>query len=136
MKITQIPFVKHVGIKKSNDNTLKLENKSTIKNHLGTIHAGAIFTLAETQSGLHLQQLFPEFEDKVIPLLRESSIKYKRPIKGNIYATASINIEDQVKFESTFLKKGRGSITISVILQDEEKTTCAVAKFNWFIQEI
>jgi hypothetical protein len=43
------------------------------------LHAGAQFTLAETQSGLYLQTLFPELESQVIAILRESKMRYKKP---------------------------------------------------------
>ena len=61
MKVTDIVFVKLVGIEQESDE-LSLEFKEDVQNHLNTIHASAQFTLAETQSGLHLQKLFPELE--------------------------------------------------------------------------
>ena len=67
IKATDIPFVNHIGIKDEN-NELSLEFKENVLNHIKTIHASAQFTLAETQSGLHLQKLFPELEGKVIPV--------------------------------------------------------------------
>ncbi len=75
MKATDIPFVKHIGIEKQN-NELSLAFKNDVLNHIKTIHASAQFTLAETQSGLHLQSIFPELKGKVIPVLRDAQIKY------------------------------------------------------------
>ena len=74
MQVTGIPFVKLVGIKDKNS-TLFLDFKDDIKNHIETIHASAQFTLAETQSGLHLQKLFPELEGKAIPILRDAQFR-------------------------------------------------------------
>jgi acyl-coenzyme A thioesterase PaaI-like protein len=48
MKTTDIAFVKLTGIKQEEDN-LSLEFNDNIQNHINTIHAGAQFTLAETQ---------------------------------------------------------------------------------------
>jgi acyl-coenzyme A thioesterase PaaI-like protein len=80
MKTTDIAFVKLTGIKQEEDN-LSLEFNDNIQNHINTIHAGAQFTLAETQSGLYLQKLFPELNGKVMPILRDSEIKYKNPLR-------------------------------------------------------
>jgi hypothetical protein len=78
MKITEIPFVSHIGIVPKDADVLMLPNYAYTQNHLQTIHAGAQYTLAETQSGYFLQNLFPKYRDKVIPLLRSCEIKYNR----------------------------------------------------------
>ncbi len=107
MKATDIPFVKHIGIEEEN-NGLSLNFKNDVMNHIKTIHASAQFTLAETQSGIHLQSLFPELEGKVIPVLRDAQIKYKKPAQEKIIAYASTDEEAVEKFKSQFEKKGRG----------------------------
>jgi len=78
MNITQIPLVKHLGIEQE-QNTLRLKATKSVQNHIETIHAAAQFTLAETQSGVLLQQSFPQFEERVVPLLRYANVKYKHP---------------------------------------------------------
>ena len=49
MRATDIAFVKHVGIEEDNAE-VSLECRDEVLNHLGTIHASAQFTLAETHS--------------------------------------------------------------------------------------
>lgn len=80
MRAHDIEFVKLVGIEQS-DNDVSLAFKKDVLNHIESIHASAQFTLAETQSGLFLQELFPQLVGKVVPMLRESKIKYKKPGK-------------------------------------------------------
>lgn len=53
MKLTNIPYVKLTDIQEEKEYLTLIPNNS-ISNHVGTIHAGAIFTLAETQSGHYL----------------------------------------------------------------------------------
>jgi len=113
-----------------------LEFKDDVENHIQSIHASAQFTLAETQSGLHLQKLFPELEGKVIPVLRESSIKYKKPALKKILAFASVIDENIQKFKEQFSKKGRSSIEINVEIKDIDGIITAIATFTWFIQKI
>ena len=57
MQVTEIPFVKLIGIEQEKNN-LSLRFDSKILNHIKTIHASAQFTLAETQSGLFYKNYF------------------------------------------------------------------------------
>lgn len=79
MNVTKIPFVEKVGIEKNNNNEFQLSFDDSVQNHLQIIHASAQFTLAETASGEILQTEFPDLVGKVVPLLRESQIKFKKP---------------------------------------------------------
>ena len=63
MNVTKIPFVKSLNVQESdNDKNLYLD----INNNMRNIYAGARLTLAETQSGLHLQKLFTELDGKIL----------------------------------------------------------------------
>lgn len=136
MQVTDIPFVKYIGIQSKEEGTLKLEATETVKNHIQTIHVSAQFTLAETQSGLYLQILFPEFADQVVPLLRSSTVKYKQPARKEIYAVAFVDDEIKEKFKVQFLKKGRASINIQVEVKDSDEVVTMVGEFIWFVQRV
>ena len=135
MRATDIEFVKLVGIKQS-ENSVSLAYKKDVFNHIESIHASAQFTLAETQSGLFLQELFPELVGKVIPLLRESRIKYKKPALKNIVAFASCSDENIIKFKEQFAKKGRSILSVSVDVKDSAGVLTASSEFVWFVQKI
>ena len=135
MRATDIAFVKLVGIKQS-QNSVSLEYKKDVLNHIESIHASAQFTLAETQSGLHIQELFPELVGKVIPMLRESKIKYRKPALKNIVAFASCSDESIEKFKELFTKKGRATLAVSVDVKDSEGVLSASSEFIWFVQKI
>jgi len=136
MDITQIPFVKHTGIEKDDVHTLKLEAADVLKNHLGTLHASALFTLAETQSGLSLQEHFPELEGKVAGVLRDATVKYRNPATSSIYAVANIKEEVKERFLSQYARKGRSSIVVDVVLKTYDDMVCMQGEFTWFVQKI
>ena len=136
MQVTQIPFIQHIGINKSTEYNVELENKEIVQNHIGSIHASAQFTLAETQSGLFLQNLFPELVGKVVPLLRASSVKYKHPATTMIMANASIEESVKEKFLVQFSRKGRATIIVSVEVRDVDDTLTMEGEFTWFVQKI
>jgi acyl-coenzyme A thioesterase PaaI-like protein len=135
LKATDIPFVRHIGIEEKNSE-LSLNFNENILNHIKTIHASAQFTLAETQSGIHLQSLFPELEGKVVPVLRDAQIKYKKPAQEKIIAFASADEEAIEKFKVQFDKKGRGSLQIEVVIKDINDVVTCQATFTWFVQAL
>ncbi len=124
-----IPFAKTIGIENG-----VLENVLKVQNHLGSIHAGAQFTFAEAASGHYLSSLFPDMQDKIIPLLRESTIKYKKQALTTLVSEVSVDTEDLKKFTAQFKLKGRSVIVAHVKLKDSEGNITCEGSFKWFIQ--
>lgn len=136
MDVTQIPFIKHVGIEREEEDTLKLKSVQIVKNHLGDIHAAAQYALAETQTGLQLELVFPQYVGKVLGLLRNASVKYKHPAKSSIYAVANIEEDEKNKFLQQIERKGRASIVVQVEVLDDNNMLIMIGKFHWFIQKL
>lgn len=136
MNILQIPFVEKTGIQRDSEGALALTFNDSIHNHLQTIHASAQFTLAETASGEFLQNKYPDLAGKVIPLLRESQAKFKKPATNSIAAYASVTSEASEKFNIQFQKKGRASLPVYVEIKDTEDTVTFTGTFTWFIQRV
>jgi acyl-coenzyme A thioesterase PaaI-like protein len=136
MDVTKIPFAEKVGVVRNSDGVLELPFNNSIHNHLQSIHACAQFTLAETSSGEMLQSLFPDLVDRAVPLLRDSTVKYKKQAQGTISAHPSVTNDSISKFKEQFAKKRRASISISVEVKDQEGMLTCACEFNWFIQSI
>jgi len=136
MRAVEIPFVYHVGIEEQTSDRLQLSLTKQVHNHVGTMHAAALFALAETQSGAFLQQLFPQYGvDEVMPLLRGSTVKYRSPATSTISATASVDLEAKEKFLAQFVRRGRAGIIVNVELSDSNGTVVMTGEFGWFVQE-
>jgi len=88
--ISNIPLIQHLSIQLDAAGVLRMPFDERIHNHLETAHAGAQFILAETVSGLFLQLRFPELSDKVVPVLREANIKFKKQATSDLIAYASV----------------------------------------------
>ncbi|MHC4204507.1 MAG: YiiD C-terminal domain-containing protein [Planctomycetota bacterium] len=136
MDVVEIPFVDKVGIKRNTDGELELPFNAGVHNHLETIHASAQFALAETASGEILQKSFPDLVGKVIPVLRESQIKFKKPAHKNIVAYPSVAAECLSKFEEQISQKGRALISVEVQVKDVEGLVTCTGTFKWFVQQI
>ncbi len=137
MDVTKIPFNKFIGLDKAKTDKdgLVLHVKEDLSNHLGTIHAGAQFSLAEAASGLCLMQNFPDMADSVLPLLRKSEIKFSRPAQSDIRAEANIDAEEKEKFHARFERKGRGVIRVSAEVRDTDNALTMSGTFEWYIQK-
>ena len=114
--------------------TLTLSEKN--QNHVKTIHAGALFILAESASGAYLSSLFPELKDKVIPLLRGSNIKYKKGAMGVISSHVKLKDDEKERFQKQFSKKSRATIEVKVTLKNESDEIVAEGTFNWYVQQL
>jgi len=131
-----IPFIENMGMEKKEDGYLHLPFSEKLLNHVGTIHGSALFTLAETQSGFYLGSCFPQYEGKIVPLLRGSTVKYKNPASKDVYAKAFASQESLEKFETQFLKKGRAIIKVEVELLDSDDILVMLGEFIWFVQTL
>ncbi len=135
MEVIEIPFVKYIGIEQ-NGSQLSLASSLKVENHIGTIHASAQFALAETQSGLFLEENFTDIEGEVLPLLRSSSVKYKSPATTQLRAIVSMSDEVKSKFKEKFLNRGRATISVEVELLDSDDVVTMVGTFVWFVQRL
>jgi hypothetical protein len=66
---------KNAGVKKDANGDPWLPFETATQNHLQTVHAIPLFTLAEAASGEALKNSFPELVGKVIPVLRNSQMR-------------------------------------------------------------
>jgi hypothetical protein len=134
--ITQIPFNKLLGISlaSSDKYLLQLDAKEDYTNHLGTVHAAALFALAEGSGAQLLLKMFPEnIIDNVIPVLRKVDVNYKKPAVGVISSAASLKDSTIELVMEQLLSKKRVSIVTPVELFDEAKNRVFSANFEWFV---
>lgn len=133
MNITELAYVKQTHIQQDTQKRLYIEFRPELLNHLQSIHAGAQFTLAESASGLYLQNLFPNFQKEVHVLLRKATIEYKKPATKRLYAKASASQTDLKKFENRIQTGKKALINVDVLIVDSDEVLIAQANFLWFV---
>jgi len=103
---TTVPFARHTKISLLNVSagsaTTELTQAPETTNHMGSVHAGAIFTLAETAAGGAVAGGFAPFMLNMKAFPTEMSIKLQRPASRRITATAVIgsklgDLQDRLK---------------------------------------
>jgi uncharacterized protein (TIGR00369 family) len=112
---------------------LRLPDQPEYHNHIGGLHAGAMFTLAETATGAIVLGNFGRFLDRATPLAVDATIRYKRIAMGPMYAEALMH--DTPESIVARLDAGeRPEFRIEVSLATEDWTVTGEASFLWTLK--
>lgn len=135
MEIFDLPFNQFIGIARSElkDGMLSLPNDVRYTNHLGTVHAGALLALAEATSGDFLIRELRGVGFEVLPVVRRTEAKFRKPAFGSVYSKVHVAPENKDEFLATLTAKSRALLRISVDVYDESDTHVLAAIFEWFV---
>lgn len=136
MDVAQLPFNQFLGIQRcesKDDGIFELASDQKYLNHLNTVHASALFALAEATSGQFLADQMKEEEDALFPALRRTEMKYRKPAQGAIYAKAVFQAEAWDIFLETLERRTRALMSIQVDVLDAENVLVATGTFEWFV---
>ena len=134
MHIVNLPFNSHVGIARAEGDEfeLSLSFSEHLTNHLGTVHASALFALAEATSGEFLIHSRGARND-IGGVVRRSSSKYSRPATGDVFSlvkTAPSIFEEAIaKVDS----RGKALVDVEVELVDANANSLATFSFTWML---
>ena len=136
MKTLDIPLNKHLQFKNAggtNDYVFSMNPDERHLNHLGTVHASALYAMAEATSGEFLLNEFKENLHEVIPVVRNAEIKYSKPANGEIKSKASLlnSSRSDVLKELNDKKRTIAKVRICLFNEKDEKVLHSV--FDWFI---
>ncbi len=137
MNILELPFNQHVGLglaRHGDRDVVCLDPESHHCNHLGTVHAGALYSLAEAASGHELLHRLDLSPTEVMAVLRSAKVKYRRQATGRLLALAAMDEQVIAPFEQQLADKGRAFIDVEVQIVasgGEEEVFAGV--FSWFV---
>ncbi len=133
MDVTQLPFNALIGVARRGDGSLSLPAAPQYGNHLGTVHAGALLTLAEAGSGDFLLREFGDLGFPVVPVVRRMEAKFRKPAQGAVSAVATMHAEARADFVAALIGKGRALVAVNVDVHDESGTHALSATVEWFV---
>lgn len=132
-----VPFVGHLELEITEvgpgEATVLLPRKQHLTNHVGSQHAGALFTLAETASGAAFVGAFAIRMGDVTPLARRAEIDYLKIATGVITASAKLGI-DAADALATLDAEGRVEFPCLVELRDTASELVATATVEWHVR--
>ena len=137
MDVLQLPFNQFLGLENSEaeGRLLRLPDEPKYQNHLGTVHAGALFALAEAASGVFLLRGLQERWDpeSLLPVVRRAEIKYRKPAEGAVEASAVCRPDDWERFHEQLARKRRALIACEIVLTCGNDVRVAGAVYEWFV---
>jgi acyl-coenzyme A thioesterase PaaI-like protein len=132
-----IPFNRHVGLEVvevgDGHGVVRLPAADELQNHVGSQHAGALFSAGEAASGAAFVGAFAEHMAGITPLARSAEISYLKLARGPITATGTLE-EDSEELVSRLDADGRVEFPITVRLDDREGTTVAEMTVHWHVR--
>jgi uncharacterized protein (TIGR00369 family) len=132
-----VPFAGHLGIEVTSVSegaaTARLPEGAELTNHVGSQHAGALFTVAETASGAAFVGAFAERMGDVTPLARSAEISYEKIAKGPIEATATLGV-DAAEALARLDADGKVVFPCEVELSDASGERVATATVHWHVR--
>jgi thioesterase domain-containing protein len=126
---TTVPFIRNTELKAIRLDTDGIEILMPFTpniNHVGTMYAGALFTLAESMGGavcrVYLQK------EGIFPIVKGLNIKFTRPARTDISCSYKMDVTAAKKILDECERNGKANYDIQVELKDAEGVVVAVAE--------
>jgi acyl-coenzyme A thioesterase PaaI-like protein len=132
-----VPFAGYLGIEVTKvapgEAVAVLPERPELENHVGSQHAGALFTAAETASGAAFVGAFAERMGDVTPLARSAEISYEKIASGPIEAKATLGVPADEAL-ATLDADGKVVFPCQIELTDAEGQRVATATVQWHVR--
>jgi acyl-coenzyme A thioesterase PaaI-like protein len=133
-----IPFNVHVGLEvaelEPGRGVVRLPDAPNLHNHVGSQHAGALFSAGEAASGGAFLATFADLLGEVTPLAESAEISYRKIARGPITATGRFTQEREA-IVSELQSEGRVRFPVEVELVDAEGNVVAEMTVNWYVRQ-
>ncbi len=111
---------------------LSLRSREEVANYIGILHAGAIYTLAETAAGCVANSVIEG--NIAFVLLRDANIRYTRRADGDITATATADTIARSAARSEFSEHCRADIAVDVDITDSGGESVFAGSFTYALR--
>jgi acyl-coenzyme A thioesterase PaaI-like protein len=132
-----VPFAGFLGVEIASlapgEATAMLPERPELTNHVGSQHAGALFTVAEAASGAAFVGAFAERMGDVTPLARSAEISYEKIAKGPIAAKATLGVPAEEAL-ATLDAEGKVVFPCQIELSDASGQRVATATVQWHVR--
>jgi acyl-coenzyme A thioesterase PaaI-like protein len=135
VNIPALPFNALLGLepaKPASGFLVSLPADPKYTNHLGTVHAAALFAVAEAGSGVFLLNAFGSAAG-FVPVVRRVETKYRYPATGRVSARAAVATEEVERWKVDLASRGRLSATVMMEVVDDSGRVVMTAAVEWFV---
>jgi len=132
-----IPFNNHIGLEVAEvgdgRGVVLLPDSEALHNHVGSQHAGALFSAGEAASGAAFVGAFAERMAGITPLARSARIEYLKLARGPIMATGRLS-EDKAALLERLDADGKVEFQVEVELADQDGVDVARMSVDWHVR--
>jgi uncharacterized protein (TIGR00369 family) len=132
-----VPFAAFLGLEitevSAGEAVVRLPERAELSNHVGSQHAGALFTVAEAASGAAFVGAFAERLGEVTPLARRAEISYEKIANGPIEARSKLGVPAEEAL-ATLDAEGKVEFPCEIELVDGAGTRVATAMVGWHVR--
>jgi acyl-coenzyme A thioesterase PaaI-like protein len=132
-----VPFAGYLGVQVTHvaegESTVVLPERPELTNHIGSQHAGALFTVAEAASGAAFVGAFAARLGEITPLARSAEISYEKIANGPIEAKATLAIP-AAEALATLDADGKVVFPCEIELTDASGQRVATATVQWHVR--
>ena len=133
-----IPFNRHVGLDvvevADGRGVVGLPDDERLHNHVGSQHAGALFSAGEAASGAAFVGAFAERMAEITPLARTAEISYLKLARGPITAAGTLG-EEKSALLGRLDADGKVEFPVRVAMTDTDGNTVASMTVNWHVRK-
>lgn len=133
MLTAMVPFIRTVGIElgeiRPGHATAVLPSRPAVHNHLGTCHAGAVYTLGESASGGVVLSIFADQMPGIFIALKTATATHTKARPGNVSATAKL-VGDAAQIRQQYDETGKVDFDVQVELTADGVQT-GVNTYTW-----
>ena len=134
--LATIPYVVWHDVKIDADDgdevIARIPFRPDLANYVGTFHAGALYTLAETVAGVVADRAIPG--ERAYVLLRSAEIKYTRRPDGDVRAISRGVEADAATALADFEANGRADIAVDVTMKDAKGESVFAGRFDYALR--
>ena len=125
----QIVFVKRSGLKaevlEAGHVRLRMPLAGN-QNHIGSMYAGALFTLAEIPGGALFLTSFDA--SQFYPIVKEMNLRFRRPATGDIVVEARLSAEEIERLQTEAQANGKAEYVLELQLTDGSGEVVALSR--------
>lgn len=132
-----IPFVAHSGVEvevlERGHAKLRMPLEPN-KNHVGSMYAGALFTLAELPGGAIFLSSFDIH--RFYPVVRDMSIRFRRPATSDVWVEVRVSEDFVQKVQAEAEANGKADYEWECELKDVNGTVVAITKNLYQLRKV
>ena len=132
-----VPFNRHLALEYGEVGPghaeVRLTDREEHRNHVGTLHAGALFSVAEAASGAAFVAAFAAELATIVPVVEKAEISFAAPARGTVTARARL-VTPAETLLAELARDGRTRPPVEVGLSDQSGKEVAVMTALWNVK--